>query len=153
MGEQFITAELTTMLDARIVERTTVPVIPRTIVLAVADEYPTTYKNILVHSHQRMRGMLVLLLGMAFYPLRSRLAGWLLALIEEHGQEAAEGIYLDVHLSQNDFAQFSLGSRQRINKILGEWRQQGIIELESNRYLIRDMVALHAETELKDRGL
>jgi CRP-like cAMP-binding protein len=150
LGEQFLAAELPTMLDARIVENTTVLAIPRASVLAVADQYPTTYKNILIHNNVRARGMTLLLLGMAFYPLRSRLAGWFLALIEEHGEEADEGIYLDVHLSQNDFAQFSLGSRQRINKILGEWRAQGIIELESNRYLIRDTAALHAETELKD---
>jgi CRP-like cAMP-binding protein len=87
---------------------------------------------------------------MAFYPLRSRLAGWFLELIQKHGQESDDGVYLDVHLSQNDFAQLSLGSRQRINKILSEWREQGIIELESNRYLIRDMAALQAEMVLKD---
>lgn len=150
LGEQFLAAELPTMLDARIVENTTVLVIPRAAVLAVADRYPLTYKNILIHNNLRTRGMLTLLVGMAFYPLRSRLAGWFLALIEEHGEQAENGVYLDVQLSQNDFAQFSLGSRQRINKILGEWREQGIIELESNRYLIRDPASLQAEMELKD---
>ena len=54
-------------------------------------------------------------------------------------------------LSQNDLAQLSLGSRQRINKILSEWRERGIVELEGSRYLIRDMSALVQETELHDR--
>ena len=50
----------------------------------------------------------------------------------------------------HDLAQLSLGSRQRINKILSEWREQGIIELEGHRYIVRDKDALVAETRLKD---
>jgi len=87
---------------------------------------------------------------MAFYPLRSRLAGRLLALIEEHGQQGAEGVLIDINMSQTDFAQLSLGSRQRINKILSEWRESGIIEVRTNHYVIRDLDALRAELELKD---
>jgi hypothetical protein len=57
-------------------------------------------------------------------------ASWLIELLKKHGQEEEAGVYLDSHLSQNDLAQLSLGSRQRINKILSEWRERGIIELE-----------------------
>jgi CRP-like cAMP-binding protein len=98
----------------------------------------------------RSRGIYRLLVGMAFYPLRSRLAGRLLALIEEHGHQTDEGVSIDINLSQTDFAQLSLGSRQRINKILSEWRERGILEAQSNHYIIRDLDALHAELELKD---
>ena len=83
-------------------------------------------------------------------PLRSRLAGRFLALVEEHGQKGDDGVTIDMQLSQSDFAQLSLGSRQRINKILSEWREDGIIELQSNQYLIRDIEALRGEMELKD---
>jgi CRP-like cAMP-binding protein len=87
---------------------------------------------------------------MAFYPLRTRLAGRLLHLLEEHGQKTDDGLLLDVSLSQNDLAQLSLGSRQRINKILSEWRELGIIELQGSHYLIRDLESLSAEMELRD---
>jgi hypothetical protein len=57
-------------------------VIPRAVVLAVGDEHPLMYRNIFRHHIMRSRGIYRLLVGMAFYPLRSRLAGRLLALIE-----------------------------------------------------------------------
>lgn len=152
LGEQFLVTDMPTVLDMKIIENATILVIPRAVVLAVGEEYPVMYKNIFVHHIPRSRGMVLLLLGMAFYPLRSRLAGRFLALAEEHGLQGEDGVYLDVHLSQNDFAQLSLGSRQRINKILSEWREGGILEVEHNRYLIRDLAALQAELELKDHN-
>jgi CRP-like cAMP-binding protein len=114
------------------------------------EEYPVIYKRLFTDYMTRLAGVMLLLQGMAFYPLRSRLAGWFLELIELHGEKSDDGIYLDMHLSQNDFAQLSLGSRQRINKILSEWRERGIMELKGSRYLIRDMEALQHETDLLD---
>ena len=52
-------------------------------------------------------------------------------------------------MSQNDLAQLTLGSRQRVNKILGEWREKGIVVVEDNNYLIKDLAALEAETRLQ----
>jgi len=150
LGEQFIANDLPTAIDARVLERATAVVIPRAVVLAVGEEYSLMYRNIFRHHIMRSRGIYRLLVGMAFYPLRSRLAGRLLALIEEHGHQTDEGVSIDINLSQTDFAQLSLGSRQRINKILSEWRERGILEAQSNHYIIRDLNALHAELELKD---
>ena len=150
LGEQFLAAEQPTILDARIAADTTVLVIPRAAALAVGEQHPEMYRNIFIQHIHRTRGLSVLLHGMAFYPLRSRLAGRLLALVEEHGLEQPDGVHLDVHLSQNDFAQLSLGSRQRINKILSEWRERGIIDIDHSRYLIRDIAALRNELELQD---
>jgi CRP-like cAMP-binding protein len=150
LGEQFLASDLPTAIDARIVEPTSVITIPRGVVLAIGEQHPQMYKNIFVHHMTRSRGIYLLLVGMAFYPLRSRLAGRFLALVEEHGQKGDDGVTIDMQLSQSDFAQLSLGSRQRINKILSEWREDGIIELQSNQYLIRDIEALRGEMELKD---
>lgn len=149
-GEQVLASDMPRMMDAQINDTATVLVIPRAALLEVGEQHPEMYQKIFVHHVVRSRGIYILLMGMAFYPLRSRLAGRFLALIEEHGQKGDDGIYLDVHLSQNDFAQLSLGSRQRINKILSQWRERGIIELTSNRYLIRDLQALQQEMELTE---
>lgn len=149
-GEQVLAGDQPRMLDAQIVDDAAILVIPRATVFTVGEKHPQLYQKIFNHHILRSRGIYLLLLGMAFYPLRSRLAGRFLALIEEHGRKDDQGIYLDVQLSQNDFAQLSLGSRQRINKILSDWRKRGVLELQSNRYLIRDMDALIAETELRD---
>ena len=150
LGEQFIATDTRTPLNALVNEDATVLTIPCSVLVEVGETYPEMYKGFFAETMQRSRGIYRILSGMAFYPLRSRLAGWQLQLISEHGQETDAGVTLDVKLSQNDLAQLSLGSRQRINKILSEWRERGIIELEGHRYIIRDKEALVAETRLKD---
>ena len=150
LGEQFITADIRTPLNALVNDDATVLTVPCHTVVEVGEQHPHLYKMLFAETMQRSRGIYRILSGMAFYPLRSRLAGWLLHLISEHGQESDAGVTLDVKLSQNDLAQLSLGSRQRINKILSEWREREIIELAGHRYIIRDKDALIAETKLKD---
>ncbi len=150
LNEAALASDLPRVIDAQVAESATLLLIPRNVVLAVGAEYPLMFRKLFTDHVLRTRGVYTLLQGMAFYPLKSRLAGWLLQLAEEHGQTAQGGIALDVNLSQNDLAQLSLGSRQRINKILGGWREQGIIELVGNRYLIRDLDALTKETELRE---
>ncbi len=150
LGGEFLSGDNPARLDAQINETTTILTLPRTLVMEIANQHSEVFKSLFSDYMVRFAGVMTLLQGMAFYPLRARLAGWLIELIEKQGQEKDEGIYLDAHLSQNDLAQLSLGSRQRINKILGEWREQGIIELEGSRYLVRDMSALVRETELRD---
>jgi CRP-like cAMP-binding protein len=151
LGGEFLSGDNPARLDVQIHEAVTVLTLPRALVLEIASQHPQVFKNLFADYMVRFSGLMLLLQSMAFYPLRSRLAFWLIELLNKHGQEEDAGIYLDEHLSQNDLAQLSLGSRQRINKILSEWRERGIIEIEGGRYLIRDMNALVEETELHDR--
>lgn len=151
LGGEFLSGDNPARLDVQINETAAVLTLPRTLVLEIANQHPQVFKSLFSDYMVRFAGLMLLLQGMAFYPLRARLASWLIELLERHGQEEEAGIYLDAHLSQNDLAQLSLGSRQRINKILSEWRERGIIEIEGSRYLIRDMSALVDETELHDR--
>ena len=150
LGEQFLSGDSPTSLDAHIYEEATVLSIPRNIVLDVANQHPQIYRSLFEHTMARSRGIFVLLQGMAFYPLKSRLAGWLLELVEKHGQKTPQGMFLDINLSQNDLAQLSLGSRQRVNKILSEWRERDMIQLKDQGYLICDIAALQAEMEIRD---
>jgi len=149
LGEQFLCGDNPTSLDAYVYQDTTVLQIPRRTVLEIAEQYPHVYRRLFEHTIKRTRGVFLLLQGMAFYPLKSRLAGWILELLEKHGQDTPQGKFLDINLSQNDLAQLSLGSRQRVNKILGEWRERGIIKLQDNGYLINDIVALQKEMEIQ----
>lgn len=151
LGGEFLSGDNPARLDVQINETATVLTLPRALVLDIAEQHPQVFKSLFSDYMVRFAGVMTLLQGMAFYPLRARLASWLIELIAKHGQDEEEGVFLDAHLSQNDLAQLSLGSRQRINKILSEWRERGIIELEGSRYLVRDMNALVGETELQDR--
>ena len=153
LGGEFLSGDNPARLDVQINETASALTLPRTLVMEIANQHPQVFKNLFADYMVRFSGLILLLQSMAFYPLRSRLAFWLIELLEKHGKEEEAGIYLDAHLSQNDLAQLSLGSRQRINKILSEWRERGIVELEGSRYLIRDMSALVQETELHDRDI
>ena len=123
--------------------------IARPPLVQVGEEHPQMYKDMFIQHIHRSRSVYLLMSGMAFYPLKSRLAGRLLELAEQHGQPGDGGIYLNLNMSQNDLAQLTLGSRQRVNKILGEWREKGIVVVEDNNYLIKDLAALEAETRLQ----
>lgn len=148
IGEVILATRDARMLDVQVVEDARMLSIPRSVVLAVAETYPLMYRN-LFHEHvKRSKSTYELLVGMLFYPLRSRLAARMLELIKSNGEEADGGVYLNISLNQNDFARLSMGSRQRINKILREWNNHGIVSIQSDKYFIRDVVALRREREL-----
>jgi CRP/FNR family cyclic AMP-dependent transcriptional regulator len=88
--------------------------------------------------------------NMLFYPLKARLAGRILALLEDYGKPCEDGTCLDIALSQKDFARLVLGSRQRINKIFREWDDQGMIMMKDGRYIVPDVERLLKEVELQD---
>jgi len=135
--------------NAQIIGDATLLVIPRTSVQSVGERWPALYKGFFVESSNRISQLFDLMGGMLFYPLRVRLAGRILELIRIHGEQKPEGTYLNVNLSQNDFARLSLGSRQRINKIFREWNEQGIIQMRNDQYFIENMEALEKEIDVQ----
>jgi len=136
------------VLDAQVKRDAQVLVVPRSVVKKIGDTHPEMYHSIFKDYANRTRRLYELLGGMLFYPLRVRLAGRFLELIKEHGEEADGGIYLNAKLSQNDFARYSLGSRQRINKIFREWNEQGSVVMRGERYFVQDLEALQHELDL-----
>jgi len=133
------------LIEARTIVASEVIVIGRGAVLAAADAWPQLYRNLLRHNVNDSRGLYILLTGMAFYPLRARVAGRLVEMAREHGLEQEDGVLLGLKLSQNDFARLTVGSRQRVNGIFREWEKSGLVEHRDDRLLIRDMDALEKE--------
>jgi hypothetical protein len=43
-----------------------------------------------------------------------------------------------------------MGSRPRVNKIFGQWRDKNIVVMEQGKYLIKNLAALEDELELID---
>ena len=123
-------------------------VIPIARVLAVAERYPLMYRNLFRDNVDRSRGVYTLLGGVLFYPLRARLAGRVLELVNDHGESRDGGVYLHISLSQNDFARLAFGSRQRINRIFRDWSDAGIVQMRDDKYFIQDLGALRRELEL-----
>lgn len=146
-GEAALAGESTGVHEARAEEDSVLLEIPRQTVMTVADQHPSMYKSLLFSHLYRTGAVYELLAGMVFYPLKSRLAGRLINLADRHGRETGDGIKLEVKMSQLEFAQMTMGSRQRVNKVLREWVQRGILQKQKDYYVIADMDRLQAEIE------
>ncbi len=136
------------VIDARVIEQSDVLVIPGEELLAIAADFPQLYRNLFLAAMEILRDFHLLMAGILFYPLRSRVAGRLLALVEEHGNPVDGGTMLDIKMSQNDFARLALGSRQRVNKIFRDWTVRGIVATRGDYLFIPDVAALEQEIHL-----
>lgn len=136
------------IIDARVIEAARVLTISREVVLAVGDQHPIMYRNLFRHNQEIIRGLHVLMTGILFYPLRSRVAGRLMDFARDHGRQTTDGLLLDIKVSQNEFARLSLGSRQRVNKVFRDWSQRGIVLTRDDHLLIPSLELLEQEISL-----
>jgi CRP/FNR family cyclic AMP-dependent transcriptional regulator len=80
-----------------------------------------------------------------FLDLAGRLAARLARLAEEHGERLDGGaIRLDAPPTQGDLASMIGATRQSVNKLLGEFADEGLLRLEQDSILIPDLELLHA---------
>lgn len=66
---------------------------------------------------------------------------------QNYGIPTQEGILIDKKMTQQELAR---GSRQRVNKTVKEFENEGILILTGQKYLIKNMLALKAKTMLKN---
>jgi CRP/FNR family transcriptional regulator, cyclic AMP receptor protein len=77
-----------------------------------------------------------------FLDLSGRLARTLLHLAEQHGKVTADGIVIDISLTQTDLAEMTGATRVSINKTLGRFRRAKWIKAKGRRFIILDEDAL-----------
>ena len=145
LGEQVLGVDAPNMLEVRVLVPSDLLLIPGQAVIEVGDAWPEMYRNLFRASWTNTRGLYDILSGVLFYPLRARVAGRVLLLIQEHGERVEDGIRINIKLSQNDFARLSMGSRQRVNRIFREWDHQGLVESRDEHLIIRDVRGLEKE--------
>ena len=76
---------------------------------------------------------------------RHRIGRRLLTLATSLGRVTADGVEIDIWLSQGEFAQWVGLSRQRVNMALQELQRDRIIRLAGRRIVINDIKSLEAE--------
>jgi len=76
--------------------------------------------------------------------LPQRLARQVLQLARRFGRAAANGVRIDLAVSQGDLASMVGGSRQRVNRALRQMQQLGIMQLGPQRLLVLDVGGLDA---------
>jgi CRP-like cAMP-binding protein len=128
--------------DATTMEASELLVLDRRDFLPFLDRHPQVCIALMRLLVQRLRQTSQHLEDVVFLKLPSLLAKRLLWLAERCGRPVAEGVLIDVRLSQQQLASLIGMTRESVNKQLGEWRQAGLIAIQDQRILIRN------ETEL-----
>lgn len=145
LGEQVLGTDAPNMLEVRVLAACQLLVIPRQTMVEVGDHWPELYRNLFRADWVNTLGLYEILSALVFYPLKARVAGRVLGLIEEHGHRVEDGVLLDIKLSQNDFGRLAMGSRQRVNRIFRDWDKQGLVATRGDYLLIRDIQGLQRE--------
>ena len=83
----------------------------------------------------------------ALAPLSGRLARLLLTLAEEHGVPGKDGTRIRLKISQRDMSAQVAATRERVNKQLRQWHEQGVLGEEDSDIVIRRRVELEALLE------
>ncbi len=77
-----------------------------------------------------------------FLNLPLRLAKKLLSLSRAYGEEAAEGIRIDLQLSQEEWGDLVGTTRESVNKQMRKWTEAGIIQVDHGYVIILNPVEL-----------
>jgi CRP/FNR family cyclic AMP-dependent transcriptional regulator len=78
-----------------------------------------------------------------FLDLTGRLAARLARLAQEHGEPQPDGsIRLDAPLTQSDLAAMIGSTRQSVNKLLGEFEDDGLLRIEHDSYFVPNLERL-----------
>jgi CRP-like cAMP-binding protein len=76
--------------------------------------------------------------------MAARTAAGLLRLAAQHGSHTARGICVHLKISQRDLGNYIGLSRERINRILGEFREAGLVRLDRSGIVITNRDELEA---------
>ncbi|AGH46536.1 Crp/Fnr family transcriptional regulator [Paraglaciecola psychrophila] len=150
LGEFTLTNQPARMFEAQVLDNSSIIQIPKRVVKTLAEEYPVIYQYLFLAQAEKTLQMCELLGGMLFYPLAARLAGRLQWFAQHYGIQTDEGILIDKKMTQQELAELARGSRQRVNKIVKEFEDEGILILTGQKYLVKNMLALKAKTQLKN---
>jgi CRP/FNR family cyclic AMP-dependent transcriptional regulator len=130
------TADAVTMDDCEIL------VLERRDFIPFLHGHPDACLRLLEVLCQKLRQTSQLLEEALFLEGPSRLAKRLVHLAETFGKPVADGIRIDLQLSQQHLGNLVGMSRESMNKHLRQWREAGLIQMREGHYVITDLEAL-----------
>jgi CRP-like cAMP-binding protein len=130
--------------DAVAIEDTLLLVVERRHFMPFLLRDPSLVERLLGVLCDRLRRTSLALEEIALLDLGVRLARVLLKLAADYGRAGAEGVRIDLKLSQRDLANLVASTRESVNKQLQAWRRDGLVEMAEGRLILRDRAALAA---------
>jgi CRP/FNR family transcriptional regulator len=77
-----------------------------------------------------------------FRNIAERLAGFLISLIELHGKQLEEGIFLDTRITHQEIASRIGSTRETVTATLNDFKRKNIISMQGRKLIITDKDAL-----------
>ena len=128
--------------DATALDDSVLMVVERRHFLPFLLRNPTLMERMLVVLCDRLRRTSIALEELALLDLPERLARLITKMAREYGRPVAEGMRIDMKLSQRDLATLVASSRETVNKQLRGWREQGVLDLVAGHIVVRNAAAL-----------
>lgn len=85
---------------------------------------------------------------LVFLDLHGRIAKLLLQMSSDVGNETADGIALDLHLTQSEIASMVGGSRQSVNQVLRSFERRGYIDVQGKLIVVKEPESLRRRATL-----
>jgi CRP/FNR family cyclic AMP-dependent transcriptional regulator len=108
-------------------------------------ENPKIAIQVLEGISKRLRTTDQMVEDLIFLDVYGRVAKKLLELADTHGTRVADGIRIDVRLTQQELASMVGASRESVNKVMGYFTDKNFISTDKHR------ITLHRITDLKRR--
>ncbi|HSO93188.1 MAG TPA: Crp/Fnr family transcriptional regulator [Candidatus Dormibacteraeota bacterium] len=123
--------------SAAAVEPSTLLVLTRPALLEALSNSPQLTDGLLRSMGSMVRRLTDQAADLVFLDLHGRVAKLLLGLAEDRGVTDADGLALDLHLTQTDLANMVGGSRQSVNQVLHSFERRGYLALDGRRIVIK----------------
>jgi CRP-like cAMP-binding protein len=135
-GELALLDSLPRSAGAMVVEKATVRTLHRDDFLWHLEEHPRMARSIIEVLSARLRYTTAYAESLAFHDVYRRVADRLLELADRYGRKRGEAIDIDLQLTQAELASWVAATREHVNKVLGTFRDQGLIRVEGQRITI-----------------
>lgn len=136
-GELALLDGLPRSAGAIALEKTVTLTLHRDDFLRHLEAYPRMAKSIMEVLSTRLRYTTAYAESLAFLDVYGRVAAKLLELADRYGVQK-EGIEIELRLTQAELASWVAATRESVNKVLGTFRDQGLIKVEGQRITILD---------------
>jgi CRP-like cAMP-binding protein len=121
-------------------EATETLALPRDQFLALVATEPAIRDALLASLAGELRRLTTHVAELHFLDLTGRLAARLARLADEHGQQLpGGGVRLDAPLTQSDLAAMIGATRQSVNKLLGEFEADGLLQMERDSIIVPNL--------------
>jgi CRP/FNR family cyclic AMP-dependent transcriptional regulator len=119
-------------------DKTLVLTLHRDDFLALLERYPRMAPGIIATLSARVRYTTEYAESLAFLDVNGRVAKRLLELADLYGVKKERGTEIDLGLTQRELASLVGTTRESVNKVVGTFRDQGLIEVEGQRITVVD---------------